>query len=111
MGLIGRRCKHGNVFSRPVLISRGLNHTKLDGLRPLCDSQQTNNHPKPKKLSDPYAGAGGGFRKSRSPCSKGLGCWLRCADGCFGGYSGGETPGLIPNPEAKPSSADGTALG
>ena len=34
-----------------------------------------------------------------------------CADGCFGGYSGGETPGLIPNPEAKPSSADGTALG
>ena len=29
---------------------------------------------------------------------------------CFGGHSGGETPGLIPNPEAKPSSADGTAL-
>ena len=33
------------------------------------------------------------------------------ADSCFGGHSGGETPGLIPNPEAKPSSADGTALG
>ena len=33
------------------------------------------------------------------------------AERCFGGYSGGETPGLIPNPEAKPSSADGTALG
>ena len=30
---------------------------------------------------------------------------------CFGGYSGGETPGHIPNPEAKPTSADGTALG
>src|SRR3989442_5640903 len=28
----------------------------------------------------------------------------------FGGYSGGETPGHIPNPEVKPSSADGTAL-
>src|SRR5207302_6313088 len=28
----------------------------------------------------------------------------------FGGYSGGETPGPIPNPEVKPSSADGTAL-
>src|SRR5439155_8199732 len=28
---------------------------------------------------------------------------------CFGGHSGGETPGHIPNPEAKPSSADGTA--
>src|SRR6187397_1451411 len=27
----------------------------------------------------------------------------------FGGYGGGETPGPIPNPEVKPSSADGTA--
>src|SRR5204863_10165427 len=27
----------------------------------------------------------------------------------YGGHSGGETPGHIPNPEAKPSSADGTA--
>ena len=26
-----------------------------------------------------------------------------------GGYSGRETPGNIPNPEAKPASADGTA--
>lgn len=26
-----------------------------------------------------------------------------------GGNSGGETPGPIPNPEAKPTSADGTA--
>jgi dTDP-4-amino-4,6-dideoxygalactose transaminase len=30
---------------------------------------------------------------------------------CFGGYSGGGTPGYIPNPEAKPVSADGTAGG
>src|SRR5438105_7189505 len=28
----------------------------------------------------------------------------------FGGNCGGETPGPIPNPEVKPSSADGTAL-
>src|SRR6266498_2483120 len=28
---------------------------------------------------------------------------------CFGGYSVRETPGPIPNPEAKPDSADGTA--
>lgn len=28
---------------------------------------------------------------------------------CAGGHSGGETPGHIPNPEAKPTSADGTA--
>ncbi len=27
-----------------------------------------------------------------------------------GGHGGGETPGPIPNPEAKPSSADDTAL-
>src|SRR5215469_5822584 len=29
----------------------------------------------------------------------------------FGGYSEGETPGPIPNPEVKPFSADGTARG
>ncbi|MEY4458549.1 MAG: hypothetical protein RIS25_1142, partial [Actinomycetota bacterium] len=29
----------------------------------------------------------------------------------FGGHSGGETPGYIPNPEAKTTSADGTAGG
>src|ERR1019366_6106039 len=28
----------------------------------------------------------------------------------YGGHSEGETPGSIPNPEAKPFSADGTAL-
>jgi hypothetical protein len=28
-----------------------------------------------------------------------------------GGHSGGETPGTIPNPEVKPSSADDTAWG
>src|SRR5437588_12154077 len=27
----------------------------------------------------------------------------------YGGHGGGDTPGPIPNPEAKPSSADGTA--
>lgn len=34
-----------------------------------------------------------------------------CVSLFCGGYSGGETPGSIPNPEAKASSADGTALG
>src|SRR5438067_2316284 len=29
---------------------------------------------------------------------------------CYGGHGERETPGLIPNPEAKPLSADGTAL-
>ncbi len=37
--------------------------------------------------------------------------WCCSAEQCFGGHSGRETPGLIPNPEAKPASADGTALG
>jgi hypothetical protein len=36
--------------------------------------------------------------------------WVVCLV-CFGGYSGGGTPGYIPNPEAKPVSADGTAGG
>src|SRR5665648_1144959 len=31
-------------------------------------------------------------------------------DRSYGGHSEGETPGSIPNPEAKPFSADGTAL-
>jgi hypothetical protein len=30
---------------------------------------------------------------------------------CYGGHGERETPGHIPNPEAKPFSADGTALG
>ena len=32
-----------------------------------------------------------------------------CGGRVFGGHGGGETPGPIPNPEVKPSSADGTA--
>ena len=36
--------------------------------------------------------------------------WLVCLV-FVGGVSGGVTPGPIPNPEAKSTSADGTALG
>ena len=36
--------------------------------------------------------------------------WWLCQE-CYGGYSVRETPGYIPNPEAKADSADGTALG
>src|SRR3712207_7504957 len=32
-----------------------------------------------------------------------------CRSQCYGGHGERETPGLIPNPEAKPLSADGTA--
>src|ERR1041384_6264004 len=70
--------------SRPVLIGRGLDHTKMTPngrhTHPLCNSRQTT--PPTVSLTS---------RQS------------------YGGHSEGETPGPIPNPEAKPSSADGTA--
>src|SRR4051794_837002 len=65
--------------------------------RPLCDSQRTTTHPHPG-----FAG---------SPAHRDPGVPGGRAGRCYGGHSGGETPGLIPNPEAKPSSADGTAPG
>jgi hypothetical protein len=36
---------------------------------------------------------------------------MKHIDRCFGGHSERETPGHIPNPEAKTLSADGTARG
>ena len=36
---------------------------------------------------------------------------MLCVSLCFGGHGDWETPGYIPNPEAKPYSADGTAGG
>ena len=39
----------------------------------------------------------------------GVGGWL--VSSCYGGHSVEETPGSIPNPEAKLDRADGTALG
>ena len=36
---------------------------------------------------------------------------LVCVSLCFGGHGERETPGYIPNPEAKPFRADGTAWG
>src|SRR4051794_24772663 len=56
---------------------------------------------------------------SRPLCSSGttntptLRCvwWGLTVPQCYGGHGEGETPGPIPNPEAKPFSADGTAPG
>ena len=43
------------------------------------------------------------------PCVGGVGAgWV---SSCYGGHSVEETPGSIPNPEAKLDCADGTALG
>ena len=52
----------------------------------------------PAALSVPFRG---GWR---------VGGWLRVSL-CYGGHSVEETPGSIPNPEAKLDRADGTALG
>ena len=42
----------------------------------------------------------------------GVGGWVAgCVSSCYGGHSVEETPGSIPNPEAKLDCADGTALG
>ena len=60
-------------------------------LHPLCDPEHTT-----------------GLVVVRGACSHPL-CFLY-VDSVVGGYGGGVTPGPMPNPEAKPSSADGTAL-
>src|SRR5207237_2796178 len=79
--LIGRRCTHSNVFSRPVLIGRGLGTITLvlamevSGGRPLITALTMS--------------AGTDLKIS-------------------GGHSGGVTPVPIPNTEVKPASADGT---
>jgi hypothetical protein len=54
--------------------------------------KQSATHPRPGVL---FPGGGG----------------VVCVSWCFGGHSVRETPGYIPNPEAKPFSADGTAGG
>src|SRR3982750_2572757 len=54
--------------------------------RPLCGSEPTH-HP--------------------APPPPGARAWT--GSQCYGGHGGRETPGHIPNPEAKPLSADGTA--
>src|SRR3954453_8786915 len=69
---------------------------------PARDRTPVGRHGRPRA-----AGTGG---RNRQQGGGGAGCTV-FADQCFGGHSGGETPGLIPNPEAKPSSADGTAPG
>src|SRR5205085_4360200 len=88
--LIGRRCTHSNVFSRPVLIARG-----LDGYSyPILVS--SGDHV--------LRGLGGRFRLS---CAV-LKARQRLVSQPFGGYCERETPLPIPNREVKPLSADGT---
>ena len=93
MGLIGRNYKHSNVCRRPVLIHR-TNTTTTNTTQtkhvcaaastyPVSDTPQHTKHVYPCQHPDPVPVVN----------------------------SGGETPGPIPNPEAKPANADGTAPG
>ena len=79
MGLIGRGWKPCEGWSRPVLIGRGLARNHV--VRIHCVTLSTQPHTN----------------------------ILIVLDSVVGGDGGGGTPGPIPNPEAKPSSADGTA--
>src|SRR3954447_18336112 len=78
--------------SRPVLIGRGLvTHTphKTNHLR-----QKRVHHPESEPTNPPT----GLTRSQQNNGSQ-----------RYGGHSGRETPGPIPNPEVKPASANGTA--
>lgn len=90
--MIGQRWKHSNVLaSRLVLIGR--HYTKPQKrnqngcLQPLYESHSTH--------TPQHTTRGSGITQA--------------SDHFCGGHSSGETPGNIPNPEAKPTNADGTA--
>ena len=108
--MIGRTWKHSNVWRRPVLIHR-------TNQPPVCAHKGANNttnrtrtvrvhyavltqHTTMSRTThifeywSPHAGRPGTHPKDVSVVD-----------------SGGETPGPIPNPEAKPARADGTAPG
>ena len=106
-GSIGRRCKPGNGLSRPVLIGRHEPHAptrprtrtsararrggrRTQTPRPLRSPEPT--HPTP-----PHAGGRPPGAAHHNPTT------------VPAATAGGETPGPIPNPEAKPPSANGTA--
>jgi hypothetical protein len=88
--LIGRAWKHREVWSGPVLIGRGLDH-KAELPRDFLARIHCSDL-RPPPVPELVASAG-------------------CVSQCYGRHGGGETPGPIPNPEAKPASADGTARG
>ena len=104
-GSIGRRCKPGNGLSRPVLIGRHEPHTPT---RPRTPA------PAPER-----AGAGGepnprvhyaAQNQPTHPPQRGPTKTAHHNPTTVpAATAGGETPGTIPNPEAKPPSANGTA--
>ena len=103
--LIGRRCKEGNLFSRPVLISRAtwpFNSDKHVISRLILFELSRVLH-LASKVGDAIAWDLEGGRASVPDPEPG-------AQIRFGGNGGGDTPVPISNTEVKPSCADGTAL-
>ena len=100
MGLIGRNCTHSNVVRRPVLIHQNQNTNT---------NQQ--NKPAPHRVHSPVSDTPHHPNHHGGPQPRGH---ARCGQqpkNVSVVDSGGETPGPIPNPEAKPARADGTAPG
>src|SRR6476469_301079 len=92
---------------------------KQDCLRPLCGSQTTNPSPDEtlhrNRQQNNNTTTAGHCRKhvvtTDFPPRGRLSQPPRARTQGYGGHSVGETPGPIPNPEAKTHSADGTAPG
>ena len=91
-GLIGQRWKHSNVLaSRLVLIGQHYTQPqKATNKKTACNHYT--NHTQPTPPNTQHGGSG-----------------TQASDHSCGGHSSGETPGNIPNPEAKPTNANGTA--
>ena len=79
---------------------------KQDCLRPLCGSQTTNPLLENPQLNNNTTVVTPQISPPPGPHSP-----ARYGSKGYGGHSVGETPGPIPNPEAKTHSADGTAPG
>src|SRR4029453_13792686 len=90
----------------------------VDPVRPLVDYEVDRPEVEARQRVEPT----GTNRPRTWLCSRSLSCSGLCSELApfnhripadprhrFGGHGGGETPGPIPNPEVKPSSADGTA--
>ena len=81
-----------------------------DCSRPLCGSQQTETHNTTQNTHttpNPHGSGLGVGHRDHTPNPPPVG--QRGCGTSFGGHSARETPGHIPNPEAKTRSADGTA--
>ena len=102
MGLIGRGWKLCEEWSRPVLIGRGLALNTFVA-RIHCVTLST----QPMFSVPPVCV---GVVRGRVCCSAPLGLWGDKFIVLSVVLAERGTPGPIPNPEAKPSSADGTAL-